>query len=172
MASWIPVSPTYCQRFWLLWMTRRQPWNAKVRRKDCMPGRTSTCLAAGKASMLSSSHVTRSLWRSKCHQAQACTLLRASDVGGWLPAWTWFQCDGSEVHSDIHMYLLFPAALAALQHIAESASARDLHWSRELLADTAKRVVTGADERVWPAAAPAACALMIAIEGVPSPLCM
>ena len=58
------------------------------------------------------------------------------------------------------------AALAALQHIAESASADDLRGSRELLADTAKRVVTGADERVWPAAAPAACTLVTAVEGV------
>ena len=58
------------------------------------------------------------------------------------------------------------AALAALQHVAESASASDLRGSRDLLADTAKRVVTGADERVWPAAAPAACALMTAAEGV------
>jgi hypothetical protein len=55
--------------------------------------------------------------------------------------------------------------LAALQHIAGAAPADSLRGYRELLADTSKRVVTGADERVWPASAPAAVALMTAAEG-------
>jgi len=63
------------------------------------------------------------------------------------------------------MAMLCHAALAALQHIAKSASANDLRGSRELFVDTAKRVVTGADERIWPAAAPAAIALVVAVEG-------
>ncbi len=53
----------------------------------------------------------------------------------------------------------------ALHHLAAAKPADALAWHRELLVDTAVRMVSTADERVWPAAAPAACRLVVAVEG-------
>ncbi len=61
-------------------------------------------------------------------------------------------------HSFVTHDTVCTAALAALQHIAGAAPADSLRGYRELLADTS-------DERVWPASAPAAVALMTAAEG-------
>lgn len=41
----------------------------------------------------------------------------------------------------------------------------DLQWQKEALLKAAQRAVVGCDERAWPAAAPAACALAVALEG-------
>lgn len=57
------------------------------------------------------------------------------------------------------------AGMWALHHLAAAAPADALAWHRDLLADTAVRMVSTADERVWPAAAPAACRLAVAVEG-------
>ena len=43
----------------------------------------------------------------------------------------------------------------------------DLRWQREALLRVARRSLLGCDERAWPAAAPAACALAVALEGAP-----
>ncbi|KAK9803291.1 hypothetical protein WJX72_008564 [[Myrmecia] bisecta] len=55
--------------------------------------------------------------------------------------------------------------LWTLHHLATEALPSDLRWQRELLLDVAKRSISGCDERVWPAAAPTATALAIALEG-------
>ena len=53
----------------------------------------------------------------------------------------------------------------ALHHLAAVAPPAALARHRELLLDAAVRGVAAADERLWPAAAPAACALIVALEG-------
>lgn len=53
-----------------------------------------------------------------------------------------------------------------MHHLAEVAPQEDLAWHKALLLDAAIRAVTAADERVWPAAAPAMCRLVVALEGI------
>lgn len=57
------------------------------------------------------------------------------------------------------------AGMRALHHIATAAPREALapHWP--LLLHAAVRAVTAADVRVWPAAAPAMCRLVVALEG-------
>ena len=89
----------------------------------------------------------------------------------WAPsAACTLQCNSSGCTVSHHTYATsrVPLRLAgfwALHHIATAAPPPTLAFHRELLLDTAVRSVTGADERAWPAAAPAACALVIAVEG-------
>lgn len=42
----------------------------------------------------------------------------------------------------------------------------DLLWQKEALLKAARKAIIGCDERAWPAAAPAACALAVALEGI------
>jgi len=56
---------------------------------------------------------------------------------------------------------MYPALLAA------GAAPEDLRWQRALLADAARRALAGCDAAAWPAAAPAACALAVALDGAP-----
>ena len=64
-------------------------------------------------------------------------------------------------------YQLFvtSAGLWALHHVAVTLPTEDLQWQRALLLETAKRAISGADERVWSAAATTAIALVLAVEG-------
>ena len=57
------------------------------------------------------------------------------------------------------------AGLWALHHVALTMRTEDLQWQRALLLETAKRAISGADERVWSAAATTAIALVLAVEG-------
>lgn len=54
-------------------------------------------------------------------------------------------------------------ALFGLCHA--EARLEDLRWQRALLADVARRALVGCDAAAWPAAAPAACALAVALDG-------
>ena len=55
--------------------------------------------------------------------------------------------------------------MRALHHIATMAPREALAPHRALLLHAAMRTVTAADTRVWPAAAPAMCRLVVALEG-------
>ena len=59
------------------------------------------------------------------------------------------------------------AGLAALQHAVQEAPPAALRPRRALLAEVALQAVGGADDALWPAAAPAACAVTAAVEGAP-----
>ncbi|KAK9834195.1 hypothetical protein WJX81_007593 [Elliptochloris bilobata] len=56
-------------------------------------------------------------------------------------------------------------ALWALHHLATRAPPEELRWQRALLTDVARRALIGCDAAAWPAAAPAACALAVALDG-------
>ena len=45
------------------------------------------------------------------------------------------------------------------------AAPSDLRWQKPLLLDVAKSCISGCDDAAWPAAAPAATALVICLEG-------
>lgn len=49
--------------------------------------------------------------------------------------------------------------------MAVTLKTEDLQWQRALLLETAKHAVGGCDERVWSAAATAAVALVLTLEG-------
>jgi hypothetical protein len=55
--------------------------------------------------------------------------------------------------------------MRVLHHIADAAPPTALAPHRLLLHHAAVRAVTAADARVWPAAAPAMCRLVVALEG-------
>ena len=49
--------------------------------------------------------------------------------------------------------------------VALGAPPEELRWQRALLADVARRALVGCDAAAWRAAAPAACALAVALDG-------
>lgn len=67
------------------------------------------------------------------------------------------------------MSLPVSAGLVALQHAVQGAPPAALRRARYLrqamLASAVVNAVRGADEAVWAAAAPAACAIVVAVEG-------
>ncbi|BDA44453.1 Uncharacterized protein At2g39910 at C-terminar half [Coccomyxa sp. Obi] len=53
----------------------------------------------------------------------------------------------------------------ALHHLATEALPADLLWQKEALLKAARKCLVGCDELAWPAAASAACALAVSLEG-------
>ncbi len=60
----------------------------------------------------------------------------------------------------------YPSLSGCRLHAA-GAAPEDLRWQRALLADVARRALAGCDAAAWPTAAPAACALAVALDGAP-----
>ena len=60
------------------------------------------------------------------------------------------------------------SALTSSSYLGKPAEAlpSDLRWQREALLRIARRSLVGCDEDAWLAAAPAACALAVTLEGV------